>query len=87
MIRLIGDDSHSLAVHSGKSDHQVAGIILLDFKEFTVINKDINDLMDIIRLVWLGRYDIGQLRGFSLWVILGLDHWWGFKIIPWDEAQ
>ena len=47
--RLVGDDRHRVAVHAGKADDGVGGVIRLNFEEAAVIENGTDRIADVVR--------------------------------------
>ena len=48
---LVGDDAHRLAVHAGKADDDVLGIVGGDFEEVTIVDRLEHKLLHVVGLV------------------------------------
>ena len=49
--RLVGHDAHRLAVHAGKADQDVLGVLGLDLEEVAVVHRFEDQLLHVVRLV------------------------------------
>ena len=67
---LVGNDTDGAAMQAGKADHDVLGVVFLDFEEVAIIDHRVNHVLDVVRAVRLGRHHlierwIGAVHGIG----------------------
>jgi len=60
-FRLVGDDSHRIAVHPGKPDNDVPGKPLVDLHEIAFVDDAQDDFPDVVHLRPFHRHHVDEL--------------------------
>ena len=64
--RLVGDDADRPAVEAREADDDVLRVVLVDLEELAVVDDRADDLLDVVRLVRLGRDDRVELGHLAI---------------------
>src|SRR6185437_2752940 len=85
--RLVGDNADGAAIHAGKSDDDVFGVVLLDFEEVAVVNDGANRVLDVVGQIRLRRNNGIEGRfGAINWIGTRLARWI-VEIVRRDETE
>ena len=72
--RLVADDADRTTVESPEPGDEVPGVPLGDLEERPLVDDTVDDVDDVVRLLWLVRDDVRDV-GVALRVVPRLDPW------------
>ena len=75
--RLVRHDPDALAAEAGEADHDVGGEVRVDLEERAPVHHAPDDLVDVVRLVRVGRHERVQLRVGAVGGVTRRDRRWG----------